>query len=182
MSFHSPVRRLGVPFSCRDLDLSVVARVLVKHRANVHAAARELNVPSGDLRKLTWSHPRLVELALEEAERLVDRAEARVREALDGDHAERSLRAAMFILSHSAPARERGWGPHGGGRYDAPPTAGAVIVQWAGGMPSGYRPASPNVPEARRQSLVDQASDPSRAADLHPGGVGVDALERCGRR
>ena len=55
MSFHSPVRRLGVPLSCRDLDLSVVAQVLVKHRANVHAAARELNVPSGDLRKLTWS-------------------------------------------------------------------------------------------------------------------------------
>ena len=58
----------------------------MKHHANVSAAARELNVPSGDLRKLTWSHPRLIELALEEAERLVDRAEENLLKALDGDH------------------------------------------------------------------------------------------------
>ena len=47
-------------------------------------------------------HPRLIELALEEAEQLVDLAESRFREALDGDHKDRALSAAMFILNHIA--------------------------------------------------------------------------------
>ena len=117
MSFHTPVRRLSVPASCAKLDLGRVELALIKHHANVRAAARELKVPSGDLRQLTWSHPRLIELALEEAERLVDRAEERVREALDGANPDRALSAATFILSHHRAARERGW--------SAPPAATA---------------------------------------------------------
>jgi hypothetical protein len=46
--------------------------------------------------------------ALEHAHRMVDKAEEKLLAALDGDHAERSLRASLFILSHSAAARERG--------------------------------------------------------------------------
>jgi hypothetical protein len=72
-----PVRRkLPIPASCADLDLDVVERVLAKHDGHVYEAARELGVPSPDLRRLTWSVPRLIDAALERAERLVDRAEA----------------------------------------------------------------------------------------------------------
>jgi hypothetical protein len=147
------IRRLPVPGSVAGLDLKRVARVLVKHRANVSAAAKALGVPSADLRKLTWSHPRLIELALEEAHRLVDRAEARIREALDGDHKDRALAAATYILSHFSAARDRGWSRHGGaGSYDLyspPPAAVPTVVMWAGDS-LGYRPLEPATPEARR--------------------------------
>ena len=93
---------------------------------------------------------RLVELALEEAERLIDRAETKVREALDGDHKDRALAAAFFVLRHSAAARDRGWSRAGGGDAgEPPPPTAPVIVQWAGGTTGGYRPLAPNVPEAR---------------------------------
>jgi hypothetical protein len=110
MSFHSPFRRLPVPASCRGLDLAAVERALVKHQANVSAAARELGVPSGDLRKLTWSHPRLIDIALEEGERLIDRAEANIRRAVHDDaHPDRALQASIYVLSRYRAARDRGW-------------------------------------------------------------------------
>jgi hypothetical protein len=133
MSFHTPIRRLSVPASVASLPLALVERALIKHHANVRAAACELKVPSGDLRKLTWSHPRLIELALEEAERLIDRAEERIQEALDGDHPDRALSAATFILSHHRAARERGWGrsSYAGSSYDDPPPQ-TIKVCWLG--------------------------------------------------
>jgi hypothetical protein len=153
------------PAGLAGLDLAVVARVLVKHRANVSAAAKALKVSSSDLRRLTWSHPRLIELALEEAHRLVDRAEAKLREALDGDHADRALAAATYILSHSSAARERGWCRAGGGRdaWESPPPAATVIVQWASEGSAGYRPLAPNVPEARAAALAE--TDPASEVD-----------------
>ena len=59
----------------RQACFGLIERALIKHHANVRAAARELNVPSGDLRKLTWSHPRLIELAWRRLSCLIDRAE-----------------------------------------------------------------------------------------------------------
>ncbi len=166
MRWGASQRRLPAPASCANIDLARVEVALVKHRANVHAAARELNVPSADLRKLTWSHPRLVEVALEEAERLVDRAEAKLNEALDGDHKDRALSAAMFILRHHRAAAVRGWSQHGGSDdvYDPPPAAAPTVVIWAGDMPAGYKPGLPDAPEARRSALVeaDLASDDDR--------------------
>ena len=147
---------------------------LVKHHANVSAAARELNVPSGDLRKLTWSHPRLIELALEEAERLIDRAEERVREALDGDHPERALQASIYVLSHHRVARERGWSRSSaaGSSYDAraddPPPA-TIKVCWLGDAP-GYPMPLPAAPEERMRQ-VSAASSP---ADRRDAGVPDD--------
>jgi hypothetical protein len=134
MRWGTSLRRLHVPASCANIDFARVERALVKHYANVRAAARELDVPSGDLRKLTWSHPRLIELALEEAHRLVDLAESKLREALDGDHPDRALAAATYILSHSSAAPERGWGPGGYAAYaDDPPQR--VEVCWVGDLP-----------------------------------------------
>jgi hypothetical protein len=74
--------------------------------------------------------------------------------ALDGDHADRALRASLFILSHSAAARERGWCRHACVGYDdlyPPPAAAPTVVIWAGDMP-GYRPPLPAAPEARASS------------------------------
>ena len=156
--------RYRAPAGLAGLDLAVVARVLVKHRANVSAAAKALKVSSSDLRRLTWSHPRLIELALEEAHRLVDRAEARLVEALDGDHKDRAQAAATYILSHFSVARERGWSRHGGGYdMDPPPAAAPTVVIWAGDS-LGYRPPLPAAPEERMRQVSASAS-PALSAD-----------------
>ena len=53
------------PEACRHLDLGLVRRTLVKHRANITAAAKELKVSRTDLRRLTWHDPKLLKPALE---------------------------------------------------------------------------------------------------------------------
>ena len=168
MRWGTPVRRLSVPASCAKLDLARVELALIKHHANVRAAARELDVPSGDLRKLTWSHPRLIELALEEAERLVDRAEERIREALDGDHPDRALSAATFILSHHRAARERGWSrsSSAGSSYDAyndDPPPQTIKICWLGDS-HGYPPPLPAAP-GERMRQVSASSSPADRRD-----------------
>jgi hypothetical protein len=165
MSFHTPIRRLSVPASVASLPLALVERALIKHHANVRAAAAELKVPSGDLRKLTWSHPKLIELALEEAERLVDRAEERIQEALDGDDPDRALSAAMFILSHHRAARERGWGrsSYAGSSYDDPPPR-TIKVCWLGDS-HGYEPALSAPPVERMRPVSAAAPADRRDAD-----------------
>jgi hypothetical protein len=155
-----PGRRSKVPASLAHMDLDRVKRALFKHEGNVSKAARTLRVNSLDLRRLCWARHELVALALEHAHRLVDKAESKLLEALDGDHPERSLRASLFILSHSAAARERGWCRHGGCFYDAdPPPAATINVYWAGDMPPGYRSPTPSIPEAR--AALDSASSSS---------------------
>jgi hypothetical protein len=157
--------RPKVPASVADLDLNRVRRALFKADGDVTRAAKSLKVKSADLRRLTWRHPTLIMDALEHAHRLVDRAESKLRQALDGDHAERSLRAATFILSHSSAARERGWGRHGGGYddvYSPSPAAAPVVVIWGDGSPV-YRSPLPSVPEARAAALAE--TDPASEVD-----------------
>jgi hypothetical protein len=151
---HRGGRRPKVPASLADIDLDRVRRALFKADGNVTRAAKSLKVKSADLRRLTWRHPKLIMDAFEHAHRLVDKAETKLLEALDGDHAERALRASLFILSHSAAARERGWCRHSGVGYDDLPAAAPTVVIWAGDAP-GYRPLSPGVPEARRSADAD---------------------------
>jgi hypothetical protein len=93
-------RRPKVPASLADMDLDRVRRVMFRSDGNVTRAAKALKVSSADLRRLTWRNPTLIMDALEQAHRLVDKAEEKLRAALYGDHQERSLRAATFILSH----------------------------------------------------------------------------------
>jgi hypothetical protein len=169
----SPARRIDamrqgghrpkVPASVANIDLDRVRRALFKADGNITRAAKSLKVSSADLRRLTWRHPTLIMDALEHAHRLVDKAEENLLKALDGDHADRALRASLFILSHSAAARERGWCRHSGVGYDDPPTAAPTLVLWAGDAP-GYRPLSPGVPEARRSADAD-ASPPTEFAE-----------------
>jgi hypothetical protein len=144
------LHRVKVPASAAALDLERVRRALFKADGDVSRAAKSLKVKSADLRRLTWRHPTLIMDALERAHRMVDKAEEKLREALDGDHRERSLRASLFILSHSPAARERGWSRHGGGYdIDPPPAAAPTVVIWAGDS-LGYRQLEPATPEARR--------------------------------
>jgi hypothetical protein len=170
VSFHSPFRRLPVPASCRGLDLAAVERALVKHQANVSAAARELGVPSGDLRKLTWSHPRLIDIALEEGERLIDRAEANIRRAVHDDaHPDRALQASIYVLSRYRAARDRGWSRSSaaGSPYNAyndDPPSQTIKVCWLGGAP-GYPPPLPAAPEERMRQ-VSAASLPADRRDV----------------
>jgi hypothetical protein len=159
--------RPKVPASVASIDLERVRRVMFRTDGNVTKAAKVLKVSSADLRRLTLRHPTLVMDALEKAHRLVDKAEAKLLEALDGDHRERSLRASLFILSHSPAARERGWSRHGGvdasGLYSRPPAAAPRLVIWASDASAGYRPLAPNVPEARAvSSSTDLATDDDR--------------------
>ena len=143
--------RPKVPASVANIDLDRVRRALFKADGNVSHAAKSLKVKSADLRRLTWRHPKLIMDALERVHRLIDKAEENLLKALDGDHAERALRASLFILSHNAAARERGWSRHAGSDYDdlyPRPAAAPTVVIWAGDAP-GYRPLSPGVPEAR---------------------------------
>jgi hypothetical protein len=146
--------KVKVPASVASLDFDRVRKALFKADGNVTVAAKALKVKSADLRRLAWRHPKLIMDALERVHREIDKAEAKLREALDGDHKDRALAAAFFILRHSAAARERGWSRAGSGRdaWEPPPPAATVLVQWASETSGGYRPLAPNVPEARLAS------------------------------
>lgn len=160
MAWPSRVRRLPVPASCADLDLAVVERALAKHHANVHAAAVELGVPSHDLRKMTWSIPRLLDIALEEAECLIDVAQANLRRALQGENSHLRLAASIYVLSNHRLAAARGWVPRRAAVNDATsstPVRTVIVSRWLGDMP-GYQPEAPSIPEARAlASPIDHA-------------------------
>lgn len=151
--------RPKVPAGVASLDLDRVRRALFKADGNIARAAKSLKVSSADLRRLTWRHPKLIMDALERVHRMIDKAEENLLKALDGDHADRALRASLFILSHSAAARERGWSRHSGVGYDdlyRAPVAAPTVVIWGGD--AGYRPLSPGVPEARASASLSSDS------------------------
>jgi hypothetical protein len=158
-------RRSKVPGSLADIDLEKVKRALFKHEGNVAAAAKTLGVDSIDLRRLCWAKYELVELALEMAHRIVDRAQARLIEALNGEHPERRLRAALFVLSHSAAARERGWCRGSSDIYAADPPPAPTVAIWAGDLP-GYRPVSSAIPEARAAAAAAMTPVKEREKDM----------------
>jgi hypothetical protein len=91
--------RVKVPDSCADLDPAKVVRALERSFGQIPPAARELNVPAPDLRRLTWAQPRLLEEALEEHELAVQRAMGVVIQALYSDDPRRQMWAADKILS-----------------------------------------------------------------------------------
>ena len=100
-----------------ELDLARVSRVLAKHYGDIPAAARELNIPTPDLRRLTWSKPKLLEEARDRCEEVVARAWGELIEALYSDDPRRQMWASDKILSSwlardhpLAPARRRSAG------------------------------------------------------------------------
>ena len=94
-----------IPQSVAHLDVETVAAALIRHDANVRNAARALDVPSGDLRKLVFAEVhRLADAALEAVELRLDDAEANLCEALHCGDPRRRDAVSMFMLRNSQRA------------------------------------------------------------------------------
>ena len=118
------------PAACADLDPTQVSRVLAKHFGDIPAAARDLYISTPDLRRLTWSKPRLLEEAELERMGIVDRAWAELIQALDGDEPRRRMWAAEKILS-SYFARNHPFSPARRGVEARTAAAAPVSFRWA---------------------------------------------------
>ena len=119
-----------VPAACADLDLAEVSRVLAKHYGDIPAAARELDIPTPDLRRLTWSKPKLLEEAELERMGVIARAMSVVIQAVYSDDPRRQMWGCDKLLSSwlardhpLAPAKRRRGGEVG--------ESGAVTFRWA---------------------------------------------------
>jgi hypothetical protein len=98
-----------IPESIAHLDIEIVAAALVRNDANVRNAARELDVPSGDLRKLVLLDQRLADAALEAVELRLDDAEANLCEALHCGDPRRRDAVSMFMLRNTQRASKRSY-------------------------------------------------------------------------
>jgi hypothetical protein len=117
-----------IPAACAGLDLALVSRVLAKHYGDIPAAARELRVPTPDLRRLTWVEPSLLEEAEDRCGEVVARAWGALIEALYSDDPRRQMWASDKILS-SYIARDHPLAP--ARRVNAPtPSRGQVAFHW----------------------------------------------------
>jgi hypothetical protein len=105
-TFHGKPR---VPAAVAKLDHNVVTEVLARHACNVTDAARDLGVPSSDLRRLLWANPKLQDETLEVVEARLDLAEKNIAEALKSEDSRRRDAASFFVLRNSARAKRRGW-------------------------------------------------------------------------
>jgi hypothetical protein len=98
-----------VPDTVTHLNHDVVVEVLSRHGVNVSDAAAELGVASGDLRRLLWANPKLLDAAVEMEERRLDLAERNIFEALRSDDSRRRDAASFFVIRDTAKAKRRGW-------------------------------------------------------------------------
>ena len=118
-----------VPDSCRGLDLAHVSRTLTKHYGYFPSAARELGVSPADLRRLTWSKPKLLDDAHEEMDLAVIRAKGELINALFSDNPRRRMWGADRMLS-SWMARDS---PHARARATIvtsfPEEPGATVIE-----------------------------------------------------
>jgi hypothetical protein len=101
--------RPKIPTSCAHLALAAVEHELIRTNGNVSAAAKALNVPTADLRAMTRSVPALMDAAFEVIERGLDQVEQILREGLRSEDIRQRLRAASFLLRHSAAGRRHGF-------------------------------------------------------------------------
>ena len=118
----------SVPVSCRELDLAAAEAALVKHRCNVAAAARELEVPASDFRRLVSWGP-LAAAAREQVEQALDRAEAVLRDGLEDGDALVRLKAASAFLTLTSAGRRRGFGRGASAGRKARPSED-VALKW----------------------------------------------------
>ena len=120
-----------IPDFVAHLDLATVADVLMKHGANVRAAALELGIPIPDLRQLTLVNQALIRAAYEAEEQRLDRAEAVVDEALASEDSRRRDAAAYFVLRNSARAKRRGWITSASAGFEVNVQANeSLVFQW----------------------------------------------------
>jgi HEAT repeat protein len=118
-----------LPDSCRELDLAAVEAELVKSKCNIAAAAKALNVPASDLRRLvTWGP--LAAAVSEQVEQAIDRAEAVLIDGLADSDALVRLKAASALLRLSPAGRRRGFGRGAVEREKSGAPAGDVSLKW----------------------------------------------------
>jgi hypothetical protein len=89
------------PDSVQHLDQDLVVEVLSRRGVNVSDAAGELGMASGDLRRLLYAKPHLIDMAVELEERRLDLAEKNIYEALTSDDSRRRDAASMFTIRNS---------------------------------------------------------------------------------
>jgi hypothetical protein len=99
----------ALPATVSSLEHAVVAEVLARHACNVTEAARDLGVPSSDLRRLLWANPKLQDEAFEVVEARLDTAEKNIAEALNSDDSRRRDAVSFFVVRNSIRAKRRGW-------------------------------------------------------------------------
>lgn len=80
------------------IDLDQAARALLEAKGSIGKAARSLDVPSAELRKLVYDHPELRAKALEAAERELDKAESIILDGMNSTDKMKRLEAAALIL------------------------------------------------------------------------------------
>jgi hypothetical protein len=132
-----PAKR--IPETVAHLDVELIAAALIRHDANVRNAARALDVPSGDLRKLVLVDQRLADAALEAVELRLDDAEANLSEALHCGDPRRRDAVSMFMLRNTQRASKRGYAVAASavglevGRAHDQAQPQTIVVRWAGG-------------------------------------------------
>ena len=80
------------------IDLKAAERALIEARAYVPKAAETLGVTAAELRRFMARAPSLIEIALEAAERDLDKAEQILLEGMDGKDPLKRVEAAARVL------------------------------------------------------------------------------------
>ena len=169
-----------VPESVAHLDVEIVAAALIRHDANIRNAARALDVPSGDLRKLVLVDQRLADAALEAVELRLDDAEANLCEALHSEDPRRRDAVSMFLLRNTQRASKRG--------YAVAASAASLEVGFGDqAAPRNYVIRWANEPDQETEEverdgkrLVMPRYGSNRADDADADGRGDDCLEGGG--
>jgi hypothetical protein len=91
------------------VDLGIIEQTLLDKGGSIAAAARALDMPSADLRRLVASRPLLADAIYEGLERALDAAEQTLRDGLDHENPMTRLKAAAYFLRLSEAGRRRGW-------------------------------------------------------------------------
>jgi hypothetical protein len=120
----TPRRDIALP-----VDLKIIEQTLIDKCGCIAAAARDLSVPSADLRRLVASRPSLADAVYEGVERALDAAEKTLLEGLDHGNPMTRLRAAAYFLRLSAVGRHRGWQRRSLSR-EKPVEPQAVSLKW----------------------------------------------------
>ena len=90
--------------------MEIIEAALVRNDASIRNAARDLNVPSADLRKLVLLDQRLADASTEAVELHLDECEANLREGLRSDDPKRRDAISMFFLRNTQRAARRAIG------------------------------------------------------------------------
>jgi len=142
-----------MPYSERPnelpLDIEECRTALWMASGNISEAAKLLKITSIRLRNFVKKSPYLSAEMTEAADRLVDIAEANVKDALT-DELDPSRRDTMsrFVLTNIG--KNRGWGTGGAGGVNIKNSAGGtIVVQWADGTSIGGTDPEPNGDDAQ---------------------------------